>query len=318
MTNFRRILRYQIEDGVRDILGKEIAERVSKSSLDSDIDDTILAGIGAHALRRYLPGEVLHGIDLFTDSGSHALVVANLPRQENLPATPVNGFGDERELAVTNALHLGLIRLLRTTPFAVDFENDGRLIRNVVPNPAAAGLTSSWGADSEFFWHSDNPHQPFGIPGSDPRPFIPQYLTFMAMRNEERVPTELTAVEDVVIRLDQETVDRLTAPEFEVRAPASNDGERTQPLRNTSVLSYDANGGYRVRYDRGSTTGLTANAVEALDRWCEALRTIPAEELVLESGVFMAFDNYRVLHRRRKFVPGPASAARWLRRCYVA
>ncbi len=50
MTNFRRILRYQIEDGVRDILGKEITERVSKSSLDSDIDDTILGGHRRHTL----------------------------------------------------------------------------------------------------------------------------------------------------------------------------------------------------------------------------------------------------------------------------
>ncbi|MEV7808306.1 TauD/TfdA family dioxygenase [Microbispora sp. NPDC088329] len=318
MTHFRRIDRYEIEDGVRDLLAKEVAERVSTSLLDSDVDDTILGGIGAHALRRYLPGEVLHGLDVFSHSGSHALVLANLPVQEDLPDTPVTGFGDEHELAALNALHLGLIRLMRAIPFAVSFENDGRLIRNVVPNPAASGTTSSWGADSEFFWHSDNPHQPFGLPGSDPRPFMPQYLTFMALRNEERVPTDLAAIEDVVLRLDAETLERLLAPEFDVGAPASNEGEKTQPLTNTPVLSHGADGRYRVRFDRGTTTGRTPAAAAALERWCEVLRTVPAEELVLEPGVFLVFDNYRVLHRRRRFEPKPAAAARWLRRCYAA
>lgn len=318
MTLFRRIDRYELEDSVRDLLAKEITERVSTSPLDSDADDTILAGIGAHALRRYLPGEVLHGLEVFSHSGNHALILANLPLQENLPDTPVSGFGDEPELAVVNALHLGLVRLMRATPFAVSFENDGRLIRNVVPNPAASGMTSSWGADSEFFWHSDNPHQPFGLPGSDPRPYMPQYLTFVALRNEERVPTEIAAIEDVVVRLDQQTLEQLLAPEFDVGAPDSNEGDKTHPLKGTSILSQDAEGRYRVRFDRGTTTGRTPAAAAALERWCEVLRTVPAEELVLEPGVFLVFDNYRVLHRRRRFEPKPAAQARWLRRCYAA
>lgn len=318
MHNFRRICQYRIEDSVRDLLGKEIAERVSVTCLDSDIDDTILAGIGAHALRRYMPGEVLYGIDAFTTTASHALVLKNLPMQADLPATPVTGFGDEPELAVMNAVHLGLIRLMNTTPFAVDFENNGRLIRNVVPNPAAAGATSSWGSDSEFFWHSDNPHQPFGAPGSDPRLYAPKYLTFVAVRNEEQVPTELAAMEDVVVRLDDTTRDRLMAHEFEVGAPASTVDDMTRPLKDTAVLDFDADGRYRVRYDRGTTIGLTKDATEALEGWCTVLGTVPAEELLLEPGMFLALDNYRALHRRRAFMPKPGADARWLRRCYAA
>ncbi|URN12249.1 hypothetical protein LUW77_12860 [Streptomyces radiopugnans] len=61
---------------------------------------------------------------MFTAAGSHALLLSNLPMQE-FPPTPVSGFGDETELAVTNAIHLGLIRILGCTPFAVRYENDG-------------------------------------------------------------------------------------------------------------------------------------------------------------------------------------------------
>jgi hypothetical protein len=298
------------------MLGAEIQTRVSASRLDSDGDDAILASIGAHALQRYLPGEVLRAVQVFISAGNHALVLSNLPVQE-FPPTPVNGFGDEIELAVMNAVHLGLIRLLGCTPFAVSYENDGRLIRNVVPNPAASGKTSSWGADSEFFWHSDNPHQPFGPPGSDPRLYAPQYLTFCAVRNDEEVPTEVTAIEDVVVRLDDETREQLLLPEFEVGAPDSNDQDSTTALKDTSILDTAA-GAYRVRYDCGTAKGYTKAASDALDRWHEVLRTVPAEELVLRPGDFMVFDNYRVLHRRRAFTPGPAATARWLRRCYAA
>ncbi|MEV0603126.1 TauD/TfdA family dioxygenase [Streptomyces sp. NPDC050315] len=317
MTSLLQLARYYIDDSVRELLGKEISERVSETRLDSDLDDAILAGIGAYALRRHLPGDVLRGIQVFTAAASHALVLSNLPDQK-FPATPVSGFGDEAELAVINAVHLGLVRLLGCTPFAVSYENDGRLIRNVVPNPAACGTTSSWGADSEFFWHSDNPHQPFGRPGSDPRLYTPPYLTFYTVRNEEKVPTEIAALDDVVIRLDEETRNRLLLPEFEVGAPDSNDAENTAPLGQAAILETDPQGRFRARYDRGTTSGVTTEARQALDHWCAALTDTPAAELVLETGDFVIFDNHRVLHRRKAFTPGPDATARWLRRCYAA
>jgi hypothetical protein len=317
VITFCRLIKHHIDDAVRDLLTKEIEARVSVTRLDSDVDNVILANIGSHALRRHLPGEILRAIEVFTATGSHALTLANLPTQE-FPATPVTGFGNEPELAVTNAVHLGLIRLLGCSPFAVNYENDGRLIRNVVPNPAASGKTSSWGADSEFFWHSDNPHQPFGSPGSDPRLYAPQYLTFYAVRNHEQVPTELTAIEDVVLHLDETTRERLMAPEFEVGAPDSNDRDTTLPLKDTPILDVDSCGRYRVRYDCGTTIGHTPAAKDALQRWHDALLDVPSDELILQPGEFMIFDNYRVLHRRRAFTPRSDGSARWLRRCYAA
>lgn len=312
-----RIARFRVEDRVRDLLGEQVTEQVSESRLDSDVDDAILANIGAHALRRHLPGEILQAMEVFTASGQHVLSLANLPTQD-FPETPVYGFGSEPELAVMNAIQLGLVRLLECTPFAVSFENDGRLIRNVVPNPDAAGRTSSWGADAEFFWHSDNPNQPFGTPGCDPRRYTPHYLTFYAVRNKERVPTELMAVEDLIVRLDQPTRDQLASPNFEVGAPDSNDANVTWPLKQTPLLDVDPMGYSRMRFDQGTTIGTTQEAVAALDRMCEVLGEAESVEFILQTGEFMIFDNHRVLHRRRAFTPRPNATARWLRRCYVS
>lgn len=317
MTRFVRLASHHLDDGTRDLLGKEIAERVAPTELDSDADEAILASIGAHALMRYLPGEVLHGLAVFPSTGSHALLLRNLPRQD-FPPTPVSGFADETALAMTNALHFGLIQLMGLTPFAVAYENSARLIRNVVPNPQAAGTTSSWGWDVEFYWHTDNPHLSFSDPGSDPRLHVPRYLTMYAIRNPDRVPTEIAAIEDVVGRLDDHRREQLRAPEFDVGPPASNDTGPDDVLRAASVLEVAPDGQLRVRYDRGTTKGRTAAAAAALDDWVEALAGAPHQQFCLDTGDFLIFDNYRVLHRRPAFTPGTATEARWVRRCYAS
>jgi hypothetical protein len=320
MTGHIRLARHRLEDGTRDLIGKEIAERVRESHLDSDANEALLAGIGAFALSRYLPGEILNRLQVFSATGSHAVILSNLPTQD-FPPTPVTGYGTESDLAVINALQFGLLQLLGTTPFAVDYENDGRLIRNVVPNPAASGTTSSWGADSDFFWHSDNPHLPFGEPGSDHRLYVPRYLSFYAVRNEERVPTELAALEEIADRLDAQTLRELQLPQFRVGAPASNDvtpGSGPKTLSGVPLLELGSDGRFWVRYDRGTSAGEHPAAQKVLDRWVEVLEEVPSNEFTLDAGEFLIFDNYRSLHRRRAFTPGPVTEARWLRRCYAS
>ena len=320
MTSFMRLAGHRLDDGTRELLDKELTERLAATALESDAHEAILAGVGAHVLSRCLPGEILRTLQVFCATGSHALILGNLPARD-FPQTPVSGFGAESRLTVAHALHFGLIQLLGTTPFAVDYENDGRLIRNVVPNPAAAGVTSSWGADSEFSWHTDNPHLPFGAPGLDPRPYVPRYLTFYAVRNEERVPTEITTVDDVVSALDAEGRRRLKSAQFTVGAAASNDADpsgRRAQSDGIAVLEDGPGGHVWARYDRGTTAGRTAEASAALEAWSGALDRVPAQEFVLDAGDFLIFDNYRVLHRRRAFTPRPNATARWLRRCYAS
>lgn len=318
MKRFLRLAYNSLEDGTRDVLAKEIIERVSTTGLDPDADEAILANIGAHALTRYLPGEILYGLQVFAASGCHALLLRNLPGQE-YPPTPVTGFGDEAELAMTNALHFGLIQLIGLAPFAVEYENNAKLIRNVVPNPEAEGTASSWGSDVEFFWHTDNPQLSFGDRGANPRMHVPRYLTLYGIRNHDRVPTYVAAVEDVIAHLDDRTHDCLLSGAFEVGAPASNDSpEGGQVLEGTSVLELSPEGHPWVRFDRGTTRGQTPDAVGALEEWSQALAQASSRQFCLDVGDFLIFDNYRVLHRRPAFDPRAPETARWLRRCYAS
>ncbi|QKW20278.1 TauD/TfdA family dioxygenase [Kitasatospora sp. NA04385] len=311
----------RLADRVRDALGARLQEALGDPfpKLDTDTDAAILARIGAHALRRTLPASVLDTLAGFAGARSDVLVLSNLPQQE-FPPTPVNGFGEESDLCLVTSLQLGLIALLGLTPYAVDYENSGKLIRNVVPNPEAAGTTSSWGSDTEFFWHTDNPHLPFGGEGLNPRPFPPRFLTFYAVRNAEQVATEFVGVDTALRGLPDEVLDRLSAPEFLVKAPDSNDvtadGDRLA-LEGTSVIQHGPEG-VLIRYDRGTTRGMTAAADQALAALSEHLSRTPAFAPVLRPGQFLIFDNYRVLHRRKAFDPAPPGTARWLRRCYAS
>ncbi|PXX71694.1 TfdA family taurine catabolism dioxygenase TauD [Nocardia tenerifensis] len=201
------------------------------------------------------------------------------------------------------------------TPLAVDYENDGRLIRNVTPVAGASGTTSSWGADAEFFWHTDNLHLPFGSGGADAQLYIPRYLSFFTVRNWEKIPTEVVALDDVMKSLDHCALDQLRSCEYTVHAPDSV--ETATPFTDVAVIERHGSDHF-ARFDRAATTAGTLPAAEALELWIQTLRHARAQEIILRPGDFLIFDNYRVLHRRRAFQPNSPETSRWLRRCYAS
>ncbi|MER6343570.1 TauD/TfdA family dioxygenase [Streptomyces sp. NPDC001595] len=311
MTALRPVVELELTDAESARVGERIAAALPPDGLDPDREPGILARIGAEALASSAPGELIDEIRRFPRSGASVVVVRNLPRQPSWPASPTAGWCAERELSALNALHMGIVQLMGLAPFAVEYENAGHLMRNVVPNPAAAGTTSSWGADTEFFWHTDNPHLEFGEPGTDPRRYVPRYLTFTGIRNEEAVPTDVMPLPYLERVLDAGLRSALAEPLYDVTAPDSNRSGETL----ASVPLLDAAG--RVRFDRGHTTAAGAAGVAPLARFTELLADAPHESLVLGAGDFLAFDNYRTLHRRVGFTPAPPGHARWLRRLYA-
>jgi hypothetical protein len=86
-------------------------------------------------------------------------------------------------------------------------------------------------------------------------------------------------------------------------------------MRDTSVLERHTDG-MRVRYDRDTVRGVTEEASAAQAKWNDALGRVEGSGSVLDTGDFLVFDNYRVLHRRAAFTP--TSNPRWLRRCYAS
>ncbi|OEJ28589.1 clavaminate synthase [Streptomyces agglomeratus] len=274
---------------------------------------------GAKHLRNHLPAAVLGALAQWRHRPTSWLTLTNLPGPTRPVPTPTDGFCDESLLRVPNLVHFGLLRLLGLTPVAYQWENEGRLIRNVAPRAAAARALTSWGYGQQLDWHTDDSILDHRA-DADPARSIPHCLSFFGMRNEERVPTDLLPVDTVLETLSAATAEALRRPEFAVTAPESyTTADSGKPLSRSGVpmLWTLPDGSNALRYGPGRTAGLTPGAREALERFEDRAAALPGFPVLVEEGGFHLFDNRRVMHRRVPFEPAAQGRARWLRRCYA-
>lgn len=270
--------------------------------------------VGAQWLRSLLSEELVRLIGGFTASNYKALLLRGIGISTEVQS-PSNGFlPDSKCVLDFDLLHFGMLNLLGIRSHAVEYENHGKLVRNVVPVSQAAGTTSSWGSDVEFSWHTDNPNWPFHDQASDVARSVPNYLAFTAVRNQERASTDIVCVDHVLSRLPTWVVENLSQSAFEFGAPTSNEGHDGEQ-RVMPILERDSYG-YKLRFDDGIVSATDAHSQAALTRLRQVLKEARGIELVLQPGDFFIFKNARVLHRRKAFKPLPEGQARWLRRVY--
>lgn len=273
-----------------------------------------VGAVGAQWLSTFLGEELIRSIGEFAASSYKALLLRGVGLSTDV-RSPSNGFLPDAQCVLDfDLLHFGMLNLLGVRSHAVQYENHGKLVRNVVPVPQAAGTTSSWGADVEFSWHTDNPNWPFDDQASDVARSVPNYLAFIAVRNQERASTDIVCVDHVLSQLPAWAIERLSQPAFAFGAPASNEGYDGEQ-RVIPILERDSNG-YRLRFDDGIVSATESGAEAALTLLRQVLKGVRGIALVLQPGDFFIFKNARVLHRRKAFKPLPEGEARWLRRLY--
>ena len=273
-----------------------------------------VGAVGADWLRSLLGPALVESIRRFAGCSHKALLLRGIGLSTTVPS-PSNGFLPDAQCVLDfDLLHFGMLNLLGVRSHAVEYENHGKLVRNVVPVAQAAGTTSSWGADVDFSWHTDNPNWPFDDQASDVARSVPNYLAFIAVRNHEQASTDIVCVDHVLSRLPAWAIEHLSQPAFAFGAPASNEGHDGEQ-RVMPILERGANG-YRLRFDDGIVSASAAPAQAALSLLRQVLKDIQGIELVLQPGDFFIFKNARVLHRRKAFKPLPDGQARWLRRVY--
>jgi L-asparagine oxygenase len=306
-----------------EVLSERLRSSLTGRRLIPDVHAREMMALAGEAIRSALPAKAVCALRCFgSGSDAAALLVRGLPIQESVPPTPVYGVGAEYETAFADMLLLGVYDVMRVDPVAFEFENQGRLFRNVVPNPNAKGQKSSHGFDADLGWHTDNPCGPFeGDDDDRGRSPVPRFLGFSPLRNRDAndapVPTEVLPVDPVLKTLESEVLDALGLPEFRVDPPASN---CLESLVWVPLVSRRDDGSIFVRFNAEQVHGLTDRADGALEAFKAALHLSEPQVLNydLDRSMCLVFDNYRVFHRRRAFDPGPdPSHARWLRRCYA-
>jgi hypothetical protein len=316
----QQVIEHQIAPRLRD--GISAAAVNLAQGLDIETAPHRMADLGALLLRERLPPEAIEALEALDRPSMVTAVILRGLAELPAPATPVAGFADDRLLAPQDMILTGAMRIAGGAPVAFAFENQGRIVRNVVANPDQRGVSSSHGYDVDLFFHQDNCGQPFeGEDLRSPLPPMPKHLGFLALRNTEQVPLKVALLDDVLEDLPPGTCSMLASPAFHIGAPQSvaADGFGTEAIEGAPVLIY--RGGYwESRYDPFLVTPRSPAAAAANARLILTLadHARRATDILLSAGDLLIFKNTRLFHMRSAFTPGPREESRWLRRIYGA
>jgi L-asparagine oxygenase len=247
---------------------------------------------------KHLPAEVRDSLGRLAENRG-ILVIDNLPVDTPPMAPPVDNFRPAGKPAISEAVHLGIVRQLAQV-FGFQEEEEGAIFHQIAPK-AGREHSQSNGGVVPFHPHSDDA---FLF-----RQHRPEFLSLYGLLNERAAPTWLFPVEGILERLTPDVVERLERPVFRHAAPQSFhmglDGMSLHPVVERQ------SGGWEVSYNTVRTSGVDTASDDALTAFREALQKAPHREVVIAPGTLVIFSNLRHLHGR-----GAISGRRWLQRLY--
>lgn len=173
-------------------------------------------------IKHTLSSEITKKIKNFkSDKYTDALIIRGLPIDIDLPSTPYNGYISSDKLPLANAIHIGIYALADIEPISYTSENDGLLFRHVVPACDNRHEKSSQGSTHTFGMHVDNPDLPLITEPVVDKSGCPEFLSLMAIRSDLKVKSSLVFVDDIIQRLNLETINELSKKQFVISRPDS-------------------------------------------------------------------------------------------------
>jgi L-asparagine oxygenase len=229
------------------------------------------------------------------------VVIENLPVDTPLVAPPTDSFRPSGKPAISEAVHLGIIRQLAHV-FGFQEEEGGAIFHQIAPK-AGREHSQSNGGVVLFRPHSDDA---FLF-----RHHRPEFLSLYGLLNERAAPTWLFPVEGILDLLAPQVIDRLQESRFRHAAPQSfHIGDPDFDGTLHPVIEAHASG-WEITFNSARTSAVDAAAEAALTAFQEALQHAPHREVVIAPGTLVIFSNVRHLHGR-----GAISGRRWLQRLY--
>lgn len=222
-----------------------------------------------------------------------------------LPATPAD---PRQHVDKTSDSELSLLRAAVQLGEPVGYlpEHGGDLIQNLVPVQADQARQTSTSSAVRLGWHTETAFHPH----------MPRYLLLICLRGDAAARTTYSCVDDMIERLDADTIHVLCQPRFRTGVDESfTDGRSAEPSARHAVLGNDG-GTWTLRWDEYLTEGEDEQARDAL-RNLGAVVDEVARFVVLEAGELLAIDNQRAVHGRSPFRPRFDGGDRWLQRAFV-
>jgi alpha-ketoglutarate-dependent taurine dioxygenase len=276
------------------------------SSLPHPTNKFHQAFLGAMEGLPHLPPEILSDLSvLLKKTELPALLIDNLPYDENLPHTPKDArFSTNKETFYTEGCLL-LFASFFGIPMAYANEKDGELIQTLCPVRSQIQKASSEGA-ANLPLHTDNAFHAYP----------PDYL-FLACLKPHPEDNALTLISDIrsaVESLNETQRRLLTERHFIIKSPTSFDEEQKSDLQPIIRVNESGVIEARVRFDRVSSENPEATAaLNALKLFAER----NTKKIDIQPGQILILDNSRILHGRIPFDARLDGNDRWMYRLYT-
>jgi hypothetical protein len=213
-----------------------------------------------------------------------------------------------RLLAARNQI---LLHLVQHRAFAYDLDNEGQLIRLVANfcgggaqrqpgEPAKAAIELSSHAGLRLGPHTEAPYH-CALHACDGHSPAPSTLILSARWNPRNEPTCIIPMAPIIERLSTWTALALTSPSFDYSRSDSFIAGAGEDGRAVSILQFDPNGGFALRYN-SYRFSLNAHAgpaaADALEKLTAAVNASTVIRCVLTPHSAVLINNYRALHCR--------------------
>jgi len=250
-------------------------------------------------------------------------VVRGFPVDHSMigPTPPHWAASNGSDSTLDGELFLALCSMALGEPFTWATLQYGRIVQNILPIAGDEKRQNGHGSEALLEFHTEDSFHPERC----------DYLLLLGLRNNDRVPTTVASIRDVVlspadreilaqprfyILPDDEHIRQLQLhdPDHPALGQALRMRDRPQPV---AVLFGNPDRPY-IRIDRPFMhCGENDVAAErALDRLMTELERVK-RDIVIEAGELLIVDNYAAVHGRRAFRSRYDGTDRWLKKMTV-
>lgn len=223
-----------------------------------------------------------------------------------IPATPTDLNSEIPEIF---SLRDKLLKFGGTLGRVVGYkqEQNGRLIQNIIPIQKTELKQISTSSKTELQLHTETAFHPYK----------PTHLMLYCLRGDKNAITTYAELEDILGKLDEETIKILQQPVFITSLDDSFrlEGQPDCELFTSVLICRDKR--WSMVYDEALMRGADSEAQAALDKFSEGVRA-SIKEIVLEDGDLLVIDNRNTIHGRKPFVARYDGTDRWLQRILIS
>ena len=221
---------------------------------------------------------------------------------EEIPSTPTE-HPYTKEIAATQDLIKYAADNGYGVPVSYKQEHNGSTVQNLFPIKKHEQEQISSSSKAELALHTElafHPHRP-------------AYVHLLCLRGDEEAQTTYATLQDIVSKLDKDTLGLLYEPVFKTTIDLSfrENGEEDIELL-MPILSHGPDGTI-ITYDQALMSGVSPEASQAL-LTLETIVSRCTRAVVLREGDILTINNQTTIHGRRPFTPRYDGTDRWLQR----